>query len=103
MESEFAVLIQRLEAFQVAVLEAALAAADLEELLSSSGLGPGPAEPAPEAAMPPSWKVDGTRVQTGSGEPWINVYDAIKLALTPLDTFEVPTSADAEPCTTEST
>lgn len=101
MESEFAVLIQRLEAFQVAVLEAALAASDLAELLSSSG--PGPAEPAPEAAMPPSWKVDGTRVQTGPGEPWINVYDAIKLALTPLDTFEVPTSADAEPCTTEST
>lgn len=103
MESEFAVLIQRLEAFQVAVLEAALAASDLAELLSSSGPGPGPAEPAPEAAMPPSWKVDGTRVQMAPGEPWINVYDAIKLALTPLDTFEVPTSADAEPCTTDST
>lgn len=107
MESEFAVLIQRLEAFQVAVLEAALAASDLAELLSSSGPGPGPgpAEPAAaqEPAMPPSWKVDGTRVQTGPGEPWINVYDAIKLALTPLDTFEVPTSADAEPCTTDST
>lgn len=103
MESEFAVLIQRLEAFQVAVLEAALAASDLAELLSSSGPGPGPAEPAPEPAMPPSWKVDGTRVQTGPGEPWINVYDAIKLALTPLDTFEVPTDAHAEPCTTDST
>lgn len=107
MESEFAVLIQRLEAFQVAVLEAALAASDLAELLSSSGPGPGPgpAEPAAaqEPAMPPSWKVDGTRVQMAPGEPWINVYDAIKLALTPLDTFEVPTSADAEPCTTDST
>ena len=103
MESEFAVLIQRLEAFQVAVLEAALAAADLAELLSSSGPVLGPAEPAPEPAMPPSWKVDGTRVQTGPGEPWINVYDAIKLALTPLDTFEVPTDAHAEPCTTDST
>lgn len=107
MESEFALLIQQLEAFHVAVMEAALAAADLAELLSSSD-GPGPAaEPAQgvvaEPAMPPAWKVDGTLVQTAPGEPWINVYDAIKLALAPLDTLEVPTDAHVESCATDST
>jgi hypothetical protein len=108
MESEFAVLIQRLEAFHVAVVEAALAASELEELLSSSD-GPadaGPADAGPAdagSAMPPAWKVDGTRVQTAPGEPWINVYDAIKLALEPLQTLEVPTDAHVESCATDST
>jgi hypothetical protein len=103
MESEFAVLIQRLEAFHVAVVEAALAASELEELLSSSD---GPADAGPVdagSAMPPAWKVDGTRVQTAPGEPWINVYDAIKLALEPLQTLEVPTDAHVESCATDST
>ena len=100
MESEFAVLIQRLEAFQVAVLEAALAASDLAELLSSDAPAQAPAQ---EPELPPSWKVDGTRVQTGPGEPWINVYDAIKIVLDACDHLEVPTDAHAEPCTTDST
>ena len=100
MESEFAVLIQRLEAFQVAVLEAALAASDLAELLSSDAAAQAPAQ---EPELPPSWKVDGTRVQTGPGEPWINVYDAIKIVLDACDHLEVPTDAHAEPCTTDST
>jgi hypothetical protein len=100
MEEDFATLIQRLEAFQVALLEAALAAADLEELLTeavpeAAEVAPEPAEAAPEAA----WKVDGTRVQTAPGEPWINVYDAIKSVLAPDQTLEVPT--DAEPSTTD--
>lgn len=94
MEAEIATLIQRLEAFQVAVLEAALAAADLEELLGASE-----PESAPEE-LPPAWKVDGTNVQTGPGEPWINVYDAIKVALATCDQLQVP--ADAEFSTTGS-
>jgi hypothetical protein len=102
MDSEFALLIQQLEAFHVAVMEAALAAADLAELLSSSD-GLGPAAEVAEPAMPPAWKVDGTLVQTAPGEPWINVYDAIKLALAPLDTLEVPTDAHVESCATDST
>jgi hypothetical protein len=96
METEIATLIQRLEAFHVAVLEAALAASDLEELLTAAPH----AEHEPQATIPPDWKVDGTRVQTAPGEPWINVYDAIKLALETCDQLEVP--ADAEPRTTES-
>ena len=99
MEDDFATLIQRLEAFQVALLEAALAAADLEELLTDAAetaeVAPEVSEVAPEAA----WKVDGTRVQTALGEPWINVYDAIKSVLAPDQTLEVPT--DAEPSTTD--
>ena len=101
MDSEFARLIQQLEAFHVAVMEAALAAADLAELLSSDG--PGPAAGVAEPAMPPAWKVDGTLVQTAPGEPWINVYDAIKLALEPLQTLEVPADAHVESCATDST
>ena len=101
MESEFARLIQQLEAFHVAVMEAALAAADLAELLSSDE--PGPAAGVAEPAMPPAWKVDGTLVQTAPGEPWINVYDAIKLALEPLQTLEVPADAHVESCATDST
>jgi hypothetical protein len=98
MEDDFATLIQRLEAFQVALLEAALAAADLEELLTDAAET---AEVAPEAAPEPeaAWKVDGTRVQTAPGEPWINVYDAIKSVLAPDQTLEVPT--DAESSTTD--
>jgi hypothetical protein len=106
MESEFARLIQQLEAFHVAVMEAALAAADLAELLSSDEPGPAAgvaAEPAAGPAMPPAWKVDGTLVQTAPGEPWINVYDAIKLALEPLQTLEVPADAHVESCATDST
>jgi hypothetical protein len=105
MESEFAGLIQRLEAFHVAVLEAALAASDLAELLSAPDAAAPEPEPGPHAepAMPPAWKVDGTLVQTAPGEPWINVYDAIKLALAPLDTLEVPADAHVESCATDST
>jgi hypothetical protein len=105
MEDDFATLIQRLEAFQVALLEAALAAADLEELLTDAAetaeVAPEAAEAAPEAAPEPevAWKVDGTRVQTAPGEPWINVYDAIKSVLAPDQTLEVPT--DAESSTTD--
>jgi hypothetical protein len=109
MEDDFATLIQRLEAFQVALLEAALAAADLEELLTEAAetaeVAPEAApEAAPEVAPEPTepeaaWKVDGTRVQTAPGEPWINVYDAIKSVLAPDQTLEVPT--DAESSTTD--
>ena len=97
METEFTTLIQRLEAFQVALLEAALAAADLEELLGAAEV----AEVAEVAApsLPPAWKVDGTNVQTAPGEPWINVYDAIKSVLGSDQTLEVPTHA--EPSTTD--
>jgi hypothetical protein len=96
MEAEIATLIQRLEAFQVALLEAALAAADLEELLADAAEAD---EAAAEPELPPAWKVDGTNVQTGPGEPWINVYDAIKSVLETCDQLEVP--ADAESSTTE--
>jgi hypothetical protein len=101
MEDDFATLIQRLEAFQVALLEAALAAADLEELLTDAAEVAEAAEVAPEATPEPevAWKVDGTRVQTAPGEPWINVYDAIKSVLAPDQTLEVPT--DAESSTTD--
>ena len=95
METEIATLIRRLEAFHVAVLDAALAASDLEDLLTAPEAAAA-AEPA--VALPPAWKVEGTRVQTAPGEPWINVYDAINLALETCDQLEVP--ADAESDTT---
>ena len=96
METEFATLIQRLEAFQVALLEAALAAADLEELLGAAEVA---AAEVAAPSLPPAWKVDGTNVQTAPGEPWINVYDAIKSVLGSDQTLEVPTHA--EPSTTD--
>jgi hypothetical protein len=101
METEFATLIQRLEAFQVALLEAALAAADLEELLGAAEVAAAEVAAAEVAApsLPPAWKVDGTNVQTAPGEPWINVYDAIKSVLGSDQTLEVPTHA--EPSTTD--
>ena len=100
MEDELATLIQRLEAFQVALLEAAVAAADLEELLAAAA--DADAAGAAETALPPSWKVDGTQVQTAPGEPWINIYDAIKSVLEPRDQLEVSTDTHVEPCTKDS-
>lgn len=98
MDAEFATLIQRLEAFQVALLEAAMAAAALEELLGAAEPEP---EPEPTSTnLPATWKVDGTTVQTAPGEPWINVYEAIKIALETRDQLEVP--SHAEPSTTGS-
>ena len=99
METEFATLIQRLEAFQVALLEAALAAADLEELLGAAEVAAAEVAEVAAPSLPPAWKVDGTNVQTAPGEPWINVYDAIKSVLGSDQTLEVPTHA--EPSTTD--
>ena len=96
MDAEFATLIQRLEAFQVALLEAAMAAAALEELLGAAGPEPEPTS----TNLPATWKVDGTTVQTAPGEPWINVYKAIKIALENRDQLEVP--PHVEPSTTGS-